>query len=240
MEEPDSTSRNWSPWPMEKAGSFARFLAARLSPWIASAGRPCFSAAPSGQPLEESRKSSRPIFPPRKRNRAAQAAQRRPRPSRQEVAAYAPEGAALLLRIDAWPLHFVRRAFIARRRSQKQLLPVRKSEVAAVGAVRSVLGLVALDDDFVTPLQRIPGDASAQQNVGAARLDRPVFHRSVVPLHVHMNPTMWINQLHLGHRRVREMERLLVVKLGRERMVRLNRQRRQKRGCQCERCSHHK
>src|SRR5438270_10277624 len=52
------------------------------------------------------------------------------------------------------------------RRSQKQLAAVRERHVAAVGAqLRMIARLIAVDDDLGARLQRVLGDAAAEQRV---------------------------------------------------------------------------
>src|SRR5438477_12801125 len=71
----------------------------------------------------------------------------------------------------------VRRA--GARRSDKQLAAVLIGDVAAVGAIRAVFGLVPFDRDHRARQQRLLVEAATQQRVGRARFDHPALDLAV-------------------------------------------------------------
>src|SRR5437763_14323282 len=118
---------------------------------------------------------------------------------------------------ELWFLAFVGRAGAGR--TDEQLLAVLELDVAAVGAVRAVLGLVTLDEDFRARKERRLGPAAAQQRVGSAGLDHPVRHAAVGVLDVEINPRVRIDPFHLRDGAL-QLDGLLRVKLRGEGMVR--------------------
>src|SRR3984957_3067976 len=111
--------------------------------------------------------------------------------------------------IHTRPLHFVRRP--SARRSEEELLAIRQREVPAVCAVRPVLRLITVDYNLLPHLQRVPSDAAPQQDVWTSSFHCPVLRRAVGHLHVHMNPTVWIDEFDLRHGCIRKMDRLVRV-----------------------------
>src|SRR6267154_15972 len=85
---------------------------------------------------------------------------------------------------DALKLFFLFVRCAGAHRSDEQLLAVLERDVAAVGAVRAVLGLITLDEDFRARQERRLGPAAAQQRVRRAGLDHPVRDGAVGVLDV--------------------------------------------------------
>src|SRR5215472_17302721 len=82
--------------------------------------------------------------------------------------------------------------------------------------MRAVFGLIAVYDDLVADLHRIPSDSAPHEHVRASGFDRPILHLAVGPLHVDIDPAMRIDQHHFGDSSVTKLDRLLLVELGRE------------------------
>src|SRR5712671_4609488 len=120
---------------------------------------------------------------------------------------------------------FVRRA--RARRSDEELLAVLEGYVAAVGAIRTVLGLISFDEDLGAREKRDLRPAAAQESVRRAGFHHPVGDGAVGALDVDVNPRVRIYPLHLRHRSL-QLDRPLRVKLGGEGMVREYRHGRQK------------
>src|ERR1700722_1080057 len=100
-------------------------------------------------------------------------------------------------------------------RTQEEFLTVRQCDVAAVGPLRSVLRLIAFPHHRRSRRDGGLGETAAQQNVRAAGLYHPGSHGAVGALHIHMNPAMRIDELHLRNHALK-MDRLLSVKFRRK------------------------
>src|SRR5205814_6894174 len=70
------------------------------------------------------------------------------------------------------------------RRSDEQFLAVRQGDVPPVRAGRSILGLVAFDEDLGSDWQRIFRKSSSEQRVRRAALDHPRLDLALGVLHV--------------------------------------------------------
>src|SRR5215469_5273484 len=128
-------------------------------------------------------------------------------------------------------LLFVRRASALR--TEEELLAIRQSNVAAVGAERAIFRLVAVYNHLGADRNRVLVESAAKQNVGAACFEHPVTHGSIRILHVDMNPGVRIDQLDLGDCAFK-MHWSLGVEFRRKRMMRPRRHTGQKqtaRGC---------
>src|SRR6185503_6345612 len=102
------------------------------------------------------------------------------------------------------------------RRTDEQLLAIRERDVAAVGAIRTVLGLEALDEDLGALSQRLLVPATAQQRVGRATFDHPALDLTGLRiLHVDVDPGVRVDPLHL-HDRAPQLDRALRVEFRRE------------------------
>ena len=97
-----------------------------------------------------------------------------------------------------WPAGLLVRRLLVRIRTDEQLPPVGKREIAAVGAVGAVLGLVAFYYDLGPRLQRVFREAAAQQGIRTPALDHPTRDRAVHIFDVHVDPGVRIDPLHLG------------------------------------------
>jgi hypothetical protein len=106
--------------------------------------------------------------------------------------------------------------------AEEELASVRERDVAAVGAQRAVLRLVAVDDDVRARKHRILGDAAAQQHVGAAGLDHPRDDLAVGARDVHVDPGVRVDELDAPHHPF-EVHRLVGVELRGEGVMRRRR-----------------
>lgn len=107
-------------------------------------------------------------------------------------------------------------------RAGEQARAVRERHVTAVGAKRTVDGLVALDEHLDAGGDRVAAPAAAHQGSRRAGLDHPGVDRAVLVGHVDVQPGVRVDPLHLGDR-APQRDRLGRVELGRERMVRKRR-----------------
>src|SRR5215470_15987711 len=96
------------------------------------------------------------------------------------------------------------------RAADKQLSPIRESDAAAVGPIRTVLGLIALYCEFGSKLQGLLRKASPEHDVRATAFDHPVGHLAVWADHVDVNPGMGIDPFHRRHRSL-QMDRLFLI-----------------------------
>ena len=153
------------------------------------------------------------------RARAAPATERRrepfgssPTPSAQACAHFS---------VSARRVQLVRRAGAGR--AEEQSSGRREGEVAAVGSVRAVLGLIPVDSP-PSRQQRLLREAAPEQDVRRAGFERPVLH-----LAVGFFTSMWSQTWGLVHSILRdralERDRLVRVELGREGVVRPQRHR---------------
>src|SRR5580704_10502631 len=117
-------------------------------------------------------------------------------------------------------------------RSGKQLTAVGQLDVSCVGKIGAILRHITVHIDHVADLHRTSGPSAARQTVGASQLEFPVCHRALVVFHVHVKPGMGVHPLDLRHR-TGEGDRLGIVILRRERMMREHGHRGRK---QTERC----
>src|SRR5262245_7838027 len=99
------------------------------------------------------------------------------------------QGALLLLVLT--------RRSVGRTRTEEQRLPVGQREVAAVGAKRSVLGLITVYQDLGPRLERISRETAAQQSVRSPGFDHPLFDAAIVLLDIQMHPSVGIDPFHL-------------------------------------------
>src|SRR5437764_2153551 len=91
------------------------------------------------------------------------------------------------------------------RRSQKQLAAVRERHVAAVGAqLRMIARLIAVDDDLGARLQRVLGDAAAEQRVRRPAFDHPLFLGPVGLRDLDVDPRVRIHPLDLRDRSLQQ------------------------------------
>src|SRR5512139_68751 len=79
------------------------------------------------------------------------------------------------------------------RRSDEQPPTVRQSHVAAVGGVGAVAVAIAEHDDLGAWRDRVPCHAAANERIGAAGLDHPLFDGAAIARHVEMDPGMRID-----------------------------------------------
>src|SRR5262245_38090540 len=99
------------------------------------------------------------------------------------------------LSVGLW-LYWFRGRFGPAGCAKEDLLSVRESEVASIGAIGSVLCLIAIDKDFGSNRQRVFSEATPKQSVGCAALDHPACRGAVGVLDIDMNPRMWVDQLY--------------------------------------------
>src|SRR5262249_13690341 len=83
--------------------------------------------------------------------------------------------------------------------THEQALPVlREREICADAAIRSVLSLIAFDDDFRARGQRVLGEPHPEQGVGTTALDHPACDFAVRSGHIQMNPRVRIDHFPFG------------------------------------------
>ena len=100
------------------------------------------------------------------------------------------------------------------RRTHEQLAAIPESQVAAVALVRTVFGLITINDDFSANGQRILRESSAEQSVRGATLNHPYG----AILELKMNPSVWVNPLHFDDSAFK-MNRRIRIKLSGECMM---------------------
>src|SRR5262245_57507080 len=99
--------------------------------------------------------------------------------------------ASLLRGIHTRPLHLIGSAGAGR--SEEQLRTVGQREVATVGAMGSVFGLIAVHVDLCADWQGIFLNAAPHENVRSPGFDRPVLDCAVRLLHIDVDPAVWID-----------------------------------------------
>jgi hypothetical protein len=79
-------------------------------------------------------------------------------------------------------------------RAEKQFSPVRECHIPAVGFIRSILGLVTLDEDLCSRGQRIFGEPTPEERIGSSGFDYPGDDLAVGPF-----TSIWIQASGLIH-----------------------------------------
>jgi hypothetical protein len=102
--------------------------------------------------------------------------------------------------------------------------PSGKRDILAVGPQGSVLGLITVHHHGRPGRHRRFGEAAPQQDIGAAGFHHPGGHFAIRPFHVHMNPGVRVDQLHLRNDAY-QVHGSLGIELRRKSMMRPSRRR---------------
>jgi len=108
------------------------------------------------------------------------------------------------------------------RGAHEQALAVGQDQVRAVGAIGTVLRLIALDGDLGTRQQRVLREPSSNKRVRRTPFDHPPRYGAIGVLDVEMNPAVRVDPIHLDDGTL-ERDRLVRVELGGKRMMRAKR-----------------
>src|SRR6186997_2393545 len=109
---------------------------------------------------------------------------------------------------------FVRRARAGR--PDEQLLAIRERDVAAIGTIRTILGLESFDENLGTLGQRVLRPTATQQRIRCAAFNHPALDlaRRWI-LHVDVDPRVRVDPFHL-HYGAAQLHRALGIELGRK------------------------
>src|SRR5436190_21892499 len=103
----------------------------------------------------------------------------------------------------------------------------RHNDAASVHLQCAVLCLAAVDFDFIADLQRLAGPALPLKKVRRSHLEAPVLDHALFVLHIDVDPDVGIGPVDLRNKAL-ELNRLIGIELGRERVMGHNRYRGEK------------